>query len=319
MKVHQFHIPTSLYLGPVNVHLIDEDPLTLVDTGPNYPAALDALEDAFHSVGRRLEELERIVVTHMHEDHFGLAGHIQRESGAAIFAHPWEAGRLRGFDDYHLYVPLLEQAGVSPEAIRAFGEGFRELRKLGEELQEVEGIEDGDHIDFERGSFEVIHTPGHTPGSISLFRAADRSLIASDTVLKHITPNPILSPDPLDASRRFPSLGEYLVSLSRLRALAPTVVHGGHGPDVTDFERYFADAVKLTDERQRKIGALLPDEGATPWELCFALFPDAKGAHRFLALSEAVAHLDFGVSEGRFARREEGDADRFVAIRGVND
>src|SRR5262249_43751708 len=120
-------------------------------------------------------------------------------------------------------VPLLERAGVPPEVVDRFRAGYNELRKLGEELAEVEGVEDGDVIDFERESFEVLHTPGHTPGSICLFRHADRLLVAADTVLKEITPNPVLSPDPLDPSRRFPSLGEYLVSLARIRALAPTV------------------------------------------------------------------------------------------------
>jgi len=315
MKIHQFHIPTSLYLGPVNVHLLDEDPVTLVDTGPNLPESLDALKDALHGVGRRIEDIERIVLTHVHEDHCGLARTLQRVSGATIFAHPWEAGRLRNFEDYHLYEPLLERAGVPTAFIARFREAFREIRKLGDELQDIEGIDDGDQVDFERSSFAVIHTPGHTPGSICLFREADRLLVAADTVLKNITPNPVLSPDPLDPSRRFPSLGEYLVSLSRLRALAPTVVKGGHGPDVDDFEAYFGSVVRFTDERQKKLGALLPDDGATPWEACLALFPDAEREHRFLALSEVLAHLDFGVAEGRFAVDTRGHVETFARLR----
>ncbi len=309
MKIHQFHIPTSLYLGPVNVHLVEEDPLTLVDTGPNLPESLEALRDALHSVGRRVEDLERIVITHMHEDHCGLAMTLQRESGATIFGHAWEADWLRGFEDYHLYVPLLERAGVPQPVIERFREGYREVRKLGEEIHDVEGVEDGDHIDFERGSFEVVHTPGHTPGSICLFRHSDRLVIAADTVLKNITPNPMLSPDPLDHDRRFPSLSEYLVSLARLRGLAPTVAKGGHGPDVTDFEEYFASAVRFTDARQKKLASLLPAHGATPWEASLALFPDVQGAHRFLALSETIAHLDFGVAERRFEVEADGDVE----------
>lgn len=319
MKVHQFHIPTSLYLGPVNVQLIDEDPLTLVDTGPNLPEALEALKDGLHSVGRRVEELERIVITHLHEDHSGLAGTLQRVSGAAIFAHPWEADRLRGYDDYHVYVPLLERAGVPAAEIERFRDGYAELRRLGEELHDVEGIEDGDQIDFARGSYDVLHTPGHTPGSISLFRAADRSMIAADTVLKNITPNPVLSPDPLDPTRRFQALGEYLVSLSRIRALAPTTIMGGHGPDVTDFEAYFARIVRFTDERQKRLASLLPRGGATPWDASIALFPEARNEHRFLALSETIAHLDFGAAEGRFAARERGDTEVFAKVRGARD
>jgi glyoxylase-like metal-dependent hydrolase (beta-lactamase superfamily II) len=251
----------------------------------------------------------------MHEDHSGLAGTIQRASGATIFAHPWESARLRGFEDYHLYEPLLERAGVPVEGIERFKFGFRKLRELGEELAEIEGIEDGDVIDFERGSFEVLHTPGHTPGSISLFRAADRFVLAGDTILRNITPNPVLSPDPRAPDRRFASHGEYLVSLSRLRSLSPTLAMGGHGPEVTDFESYFTSVVRFTDERQKKLASLLPDDGATPWEAALALFPDATREHRFLALSETLAHLDFGVAESRFACQTRGDVEVFTRVR----
>ena len=315
MKVHQLHIPTGLPLGNVNVYLVDEDPLTLVDTGPKLPEALEKLKDEFHRVGRRLEQIERIVITHMHEDHSGLAGTLQEISGAPIFAHPWEADRLRGFDDYHLLEPLLDRAGVPHEIVQRFKVGYQEIRKLGGDLEEVEGIEDGDLIDFATFSFEVIHTPGHTPGSVCLYRAADRSLIAADTVLKNITPNPVLSPDPIDPSRRFPSLSEYLVSLSRLRMLAPTVVRGGHGGDVTDFESYFTTVVRFNDERQKKLASLLPRGGASPWKASVALFPEAKGTNRFLALSETIAHLDFGVAEGRFGRSMSGDVEVYSSVR----
>ena len=316
MRVHQFQIPTSLYLGPVNVHLVDESPLTLVDTGPNLPEAFEALRESVQGIGRRLEDIERIVVTHLHEDHSGLAATIQRLSNAPVFAHPWEADRLRGYDDYLMYLPLLERAGVPPDVIQVLRRAYAEIRKLGEDLNEVEGIEDGDLIDFDRGSFEVLHTPGHTPGSICLYRAADRSLIAADTVLANISPNPVLSPDPLAPDRRFQSLGEYLVSLSRIRELAPTVIRGGHGPDVTDFESHFLRTMRSADERQAKLEGLLPRGGASPWEACVELFPAAKDEHRFLALSETIAHLDFGVSEGRFRQSWRGDVEVYSRTRG---
>jgi glyoxylase-like metal-dependent hydrolase (beta-lactamase superfamily II) len=314
-KVHQLQIPTGLRMGPVNVHLIAADPLTLVDTGPLLDASYDALEVGLRDLGYRIDQIERIVLTHMHEDHCGLAGSLQRISGATIFAHPWEAARLRAFDYYNLYVPLMERAGVPADVLESFHAAHERYRQLGEELEEYEGIDEGDVINFGPGSFEVIHTPGHTPGSCCLYRAADRSLIAADTVLRDITPNPVLSPDPLDPSRRFPSLGEYLVSLAKLRSLCPTLVKGGHGPDVTDFEEWFTRIVRFTDERQRTLLGLLSPSGSTAWEACLALFPKVTGDARFLALSETVAHLDFGVMEGRMAVDWGVDAEMFRPLK----
>jgi glyoxylase-like metal-dependent hydrolase (beta-lactamase superfamily II) len=316
--IHQLHIPTSLAVGPVNVHLIEGTPLTLVDTGPKTPEALEALRDGLHALGRRIEDIERVVLTHMHEDHCGLATTIHRASGATIFAHPWEANRLRGYDERHLYVSLFERAGVPQDVIGKFAVGFERIRELADDIEEVEGIEDGDHVDFESFSFEVVHTPGHTPGSICLFRASDRTMIAADTVLKNITPNPVLSPDPIDPSRRFPSLLEWLTSLARIRTLAPTLVKGGHGGDVEDYDEHFMRMVRFTDERQRSLVGLLSPSGSTAWQASLRLFPDAKGSNRFLALSETVAHLDLAVYEERalVTTLDDSEVELYRPIRG---
>ena len=118
-------------------------------------------------------------------------------------------------------------------------------------------------------------------------------------MLKRITPNPILSPDPIDPTKRFASLAEYLVSLARLRTFAPTLVHGGHGEPVHDFEELFNRYFRAIRERQTKVIGLLPKTGATAWEVARQLFPQTDDVHRFLSVSEAVAHLDLAHSEGK--------------------
>jgi hypothetical protein len=94
-------------------------------------------------------------------------------------------------------------------------------------------------------------------------------------------------------------LAEYLVSLARVRSLAPTLVFGGHGEPVHDFEELFNRYLKLIGERQSKIMSLVPKNGATAWEVSRAMFPETDDVHRFLAVSESVAHLDYAHSEGK--------------------
>jgi hypothetical protein len=120
-------------------------------------------------------------------------------------------------------------------------------------------------------------------------------------VLKRVTPNPILSPDPIDPSRRFRSLAEYLVSLARVRSFSPTLILGGHGDPVHDYEELFNRYLRAIRERQDQIIRLVPGDGATAWEVSRKMFPDADDVHRFLAVSEAVAHLDQAHSEGKIA------------------
>ena len=114
-------------------------------------------------------------------------------------------------------------------------------------------------------------------------------MIAGDCVLKRITPNPILSPDPVDPAKRFASLAEYLVSLARLRTFAPTLVHGGHGDPVHDFEELFNRYFRAIRERQTEVIRLLPKTGGSAWEIAQQMFPGADDVHQFLAVSEAVA------------------------------
>jgi len=85
-QIHRLPIPTPFAVGRVNCYLIVDKPLTLVDTGPNSGKALDELEQSLGAHGHRVEDLERIVVTHQHIDHLGLVDILARRSGAEVCA-----------------------------------------------------------------------------------------------------------------------------------------------------------------------------------------------------------------------------------------
>jgi glyoxylase-like metal-dependent hydrolase (beta-lactamase superfamily II) len=197
----------------------------------------------------------------------------------------------------------MARSGVPDSVFDEMRSMYDEISLLTDSLDDGEfaALRDETELEFASGSLRVLHTPGHTPGSCSFVREADRTLICGDCVLKRITPNPILSPDPVDPTKRFRSLAEYLVSLAKLRSFSPTLAYGGHGEPVTDFEEIFQRYVRAIDERQRRVIGLVTKSGTTAFELASQLFPDSIDAdvHRFLALSEAIAHLDYAESEGK--------------------
>ncbi len=304
MKIIPLSIPTPFYVGEVNVYLIKETPLTLIDVGPKTKEATEVLRRKLRQNGVEFADIERIVLTHAHEDHCGLAKQVRDEAkNATIFVHEWETGHLFGRLSQDEHRNLMLRSGVPNSVFSELQEMYEEISLLTDSLVEgeFELLHDGMEIEFNSGSLKVLHTPGHTPGSCSFVREANRTLICGDCVLKRITPNPMLSPDPINPKNRFASLAEYLVSLARIRSFSPTLVYGGHGEPVTDFEEIFNRYVRAIDDRQRKVINLVSVSGITAYEVAQRLFPDSinHNVHRFLAISEAIAHLDYAESEGR--------------------
>lgn len=304
MQIVPLAIPTPFYVGDVNVYLIKRDPLTLIDVGPKTDEAYRTLVEKLGREGIKLTDIRRIVLTHAHEDHCGLAKKVRDEAkDAQIYVHQWETGHLFGRLAQDRHRELLLRSGVPPKI-------FDEMRALYQDISLLtDALEDGDYqtlddemeLEFDGGNLRVLHTPGHTPGSCTFVREANRTLICGDCVLKRITPNPIVSPDPVDPSRRFPSLDEYLVSLARIRETRPTLIYGGHGEPITDFEEIFHRYVRSIEERQGRVLSLIPTDGATAFEIASTLFASSfdQDVHRFLAISEAIAHLDHAEREGK--------------------
>ncbi|MDQ2747766.1 MAG: MBL fold metallo-hydrolase [Acidobacteriota bacterium] len=319
MKIIPLSIPTPFYIGDVNVYLIKEDPLTLIDVGPKTVEAETVLREKLNRHGVKFSDIKRILLTHAHEDHCGLVKKVRDEANdAQIFVHEWESGHLFSDSNDAEIDNLIIRAGVPETVLDSLRKIYRTASGFSDSLNknEFSNLKENAEIEFASGVLKVLHTPGHTPGSCCFLREANRTLIAGDTILKRITPNPLLAPDPFDKTKRFPSLGEYLVSLAKIKSYAPTLVYGGHFDPIDDFDEIFHRYIRSIDDRQRKIIALISNVGATAFEIAGKLFPAAinQDFHRFLAVSETVAHLDYAESENKIAVEYKDGAEFYRQI-----
>ena len=166
MRVIPISLPTPFYIGPVNVYLIGEDPITIIDTGPKTQQTIEALRAGLREAGFLISDIRRIVLTHAHEDHCGLAKSVRDEAkDAKVFVHDWESGHRHSRLQYDEHRVLLERAGVPDKEIRSMRRMYEGMREYADTLDDSDCVplEDEAELEFESGSLRVLHTPGPTP------------------------------------------------------------------------------------------------------------------------------------------------------------
>jgi glyoxylase-like metal-dependent hydrolase (beta-lactamase superfamily II) len=313
--IHRLPIPTPFMVGRVNCYLIDDDPLTLVDCGPNSGKALDELEQALAAHGRRVEELERIVVTHQHMDHLGLVAVLARRSGAEVCTLDLLAPVVEDFAAYaeaddELAEALMLRHGIPADVAVALRAVSRLARGWGGSAPVTRRLADGGRLEFASRTFEVLHRPGHSPSDTVFFDAADGTLIAADHLLQHISSNPLIS-RPIDGSdpgERPHALLTYMESLRRTREMPVRLVLPGHGEPFSGHAELIDERFAMHDRRARKIRGLLA-EPMSAHRIAQALWGSVAVTQAYLTLSEVLGHVDLLLERGQV---RELDADGVV-------
>lgn len=309
--VHRLSIPTPWAVGTVNCYLVEDDPLTLVDTGPNWARALDALEAALAGHGRRVEDLRRIVLTHHHPDHEGLLDVVLRRSGAEVCAlaamTEWLADwpeQMRA-DDAHA-AALMRRHGVAPDVVTVLEASASSFRAWGASAPVDVALEDGGSLRFAEREWTVHHRPGHSWTDTVFHDHARREAIGGDHLLGHISSNPLASKDQAQP------LLAYLRSMRATRATEDLdVVLPGHGEPVADPQELIATRLRMHDRRARKIGRMLDDGPLSAHAIARQMWGGVAVSQPFLTLSEVLGHLDLLVERGEVVSEGEGEAVRF--------
>jgi glyoxylase-like metal-dependent hydrolase (beta-lactamase superfamily II) len=321
-RVVTLEIPTPFAVGPVNLFLIDDDPLTLVDTGPNQATALADIASALAEVGRSLDEVGRIVVTHQHLDHAGLVGPLAAASGAEVCAiaglDTWLADGPGGnLGDERFAIAVLGAHGAPAELGVLYEGARRGLEGFASSQAEVRALVDGGELDFAAGALRVHHRPGHSPFDTILEDPEAGVLIAGDAIFaKH--PAPILpSPPgvgmPADDPARSTLFAASRRTLAWLAGSDAEIALVGHGERVDDPGRVARLRLREGEQRAERVLAELTGTGTTTaWELTRGLHPRWSLLQPFHALCPTLECLDL-LRESGVVVEEERDGVRWFA------
>ncbi len=312
-------VPSPFAIGAVNAYLLEGDPLTLVDPGPNTPESRAALEEGLRAAGYELEDVEQILLTHQHHDHVGLAGWVRERSGASVPAIEPLARFLTDFEaamdaDDAYAVAMMRRHGVEPETADALNELSRSWRHVGGGVAVDRTIAPGDLVRA-GGRDLVVHVrPGHSPTDTVFLEEATGVLVAGDHLLERVSSNPIVHApigiaDPAaaaSASDRPRPLRAYLDSFALTEGMDVAVVLPGHGDPFSGHRELIADRRAMHARRAERIWSKIGD-GATAAEVARSLWRRMAVHQAFLALSEVLGHVDLLLEEGRV--REVGDGE----------
>lgn len=301
----QVQIPLPYALNIVNCYLLREsDGWTLVDTGLNTADARSQWKSAMNALGIKPTEIKKIVLTHMHPDHYGMAGWWQRltESPIPLSIPEREQRQMRIFYERRntrLYHQWLLDCGMDEASVENLEGALYSTRDLTQPHPlEQELLPPEMTVRMGAREFRAIHAPGHSDGQMIFYDAADRLMICGDHVLMRITPNigvwPHTEPNPL---------GRFLGSLSELAALDVRLALPGHKWLITDWRGRIAELIAHHQARLERTQEALADGARTVLEVAARLFDlDRLTPHEWrFALAETLAHLEFLREQGKAA------------------
>jgi hydroxyacylglutathione hydrolase len=299
LPVHTLQLPNPFVEGRNCVYVIPSDPLTLIDTGIATQRAFDSLVQGLAQLGFSLGDVGRIILTHKHIDHIGNAWRIQRQTGAEILIHESERDAVADVDPggrrfAEVVRQRLREWNAPEEAVAASASAAGPRWEI--ESAAPTGVVEGQTITLGRGlpELEVIHTPGHTVGSICL--KCGPSLFSGDHILPTISPN-VGGGD----LRHRGLLSDYLNSLERIAARAEGAARAfpGHGAPFAEWQGRCRELIEHHRERLERVRAVVGSKGGlTVYQIAVELFGDMQGFHVVLGCAEAESHLEYLAHQG---------------------
>lgn len=292
-------LPLPFQLKWIHAYLIrEQEGYTVIDCGLNDGKAWETWQAVFAHLEIEPVSIQRIILTHYHPDHYGLAGRLQQLTGADVWMSTLTqeyADMFWGDESEHLdqIVHYFRRHGLPDDSVVKLEEHLQQFRRWVSPRPQPRFLDGIDTLRLGSRSYEVWRTPGHAEGHLSFYDPERKWLIGGDVLLRKITPNISLYPDG-DPN----PLHTYFSTLRRLQNHDIQKVWPAHGPVFDDAHFRLQELFDHHEERLEAMAQLV-DGSRTAYEICTDVFGrDLSVHHLRFALAETLAHLEYLHQEG---------------------
>jgi glyoxylase-like metal-dependent hydrolase (beta-lactamase superfamily II) len=318
--IYEIFLPLPMRPTIINVYLIDcHGAWALVDTGMNTADSRATLEDAFTQLGITFKDLDLLIGTHHHVDHFGTSAVIKQWSGATTLLHELEVERVN------------RMLTMGPPAARPEAQEFFQTHGFPIDKYPLEGmrpawmgtdvynplpqpdkyLSDGDVIPIGDRKIEIIWTPGHAPGHCVIYLRKEKVLIVGDHLLPKITPHVGVYP-----SGPGNPLGDFINSQLKVQRFDVELVLPAHGAVYHDHRYRANQLIEHHRYREAEMLDILRKRPRCAFEVAEQVFGNEERPvmHVMAATFETLAHLEFARIEGRAHRMERDGRTLYQAV-----
>ena len=309
-------MPLPFSLNHINLWALrDGAGWTLIDTGFPTPETKAAWEKLLANIN----PVTRIIVTHFHPDHTGLAGWLAEKTGAPVHMHPAEFAAARqtytgkGDEVCAAYRKYYHAAGVRHDIAEQIVDCHRDYRQCGIALAErITPVRDDQTFVIDGQPWHVVMGYGHSPAHACLFSPERNIFIPGDLILPWITTN--IGAASLETANGDP-LGDYLDTLARFEGMLPEdcLILPSHGEPFFGAQQRIAALIEHHGLRLTEVADICKSAPQTPFQIMQRLFRrPLSPLDMFFALGETIAHINALLADGRLIKLTERGQDRYA-------
>lgn len=295
-NLYRITLPMPFRLRHVHAYaLVDGENIALFDTGMQMPGAFERLETDLHKIGRSVEDIADIYLTHVHTDHCGMTGMLQEKSKARLYLSEIAHQVHEHFQEGEYLIAqaraFYTKHGMSARDVKAIVEEIEDMRSRIPRFDVTAFLQDREVRRFGSRSFEVIFTPGHAAGHVCFFFREEGLLLAGDHILPYIPPS--LSPNIYDEV--FEPLSSYLASLTVIEALPVASIHPGHGNSISGVQERIDEIRTHHALKKEVLLKIINQTPKTTFAICGELIGEAAANwddwEKFMMLNETYVYL----------------------------